>query len=61
MKTIYTIGFTQKTLQQFIERLRSAGVRETHVSARCRRATIVWCAVPDVAVWLPSICASGAS
>jgi hypothetical protein len=28
MKTIYTIGFTRKTRQQFIERLRAVDVRE---------------------------------
>lgn len=28
MTTIYTIGFTRKSLQQFIERLQGVGARE---------------------------------
>jgi uncharacterized protein (DUF488 family) len=50
MKTIYTIGFTQKTLQQFIERLRGAGVRAV-IDVRLRNTSQLagWSKYPDIA------------
>ena len=53
MKTIYTIGFTRKTLQQFIERLREAGVRGV-IDIRLRNTSQLagWSKYPDVAYLL---------
>jgi uncharacterized protein (DUF488 family) len=53
MKTIYTIGFTRKTLQQFIERLRAADVREI-IDIRLRNTSQLagWSKYPDVAYLL---------
>jgi uncharacterized protein (DUF488 family) len=53
MKTIYTIGFTRKTLQQFIERLRGAGVREV-IDIRLRNTSQLagWSKYPDIAYLL---------
>ena len=53
MKTIYTIGFTRKTLQQFIERLRAADVREV-IDIRLRNTSQLagWSKYPDVAYLL---------
>jgi uncharacterized protein (DUF488 family) len=53
MKTIYTIGFTRKTLQQFIERLREAGVREV-IDIRLRNTSQLagWSKYPDIAYLL---------
>jgi uncharacterized protein (DUF488 family) len=53
MKTIYTIGFTRKTLQQFIERLRAVDVREV-IDIRRRNTSQLagWSKYPDVAYLL---------
>lgn len=53
MKTICTIGFTRKTLQEFIERLRAAGVREV-IDIRLRNTSQLagWSKYPDVAYLL---------
>jgi uncharacterized protein (DUF488 family) len=53
MKTLYTIGFTRKTLQQFIERLRTADVREV-IDIRLRNTSQLagWSKYPDVAYLL---------
>src|ERR671925_1797334 len=53
MKTIYTIGFTRKALQEFIERLRAAGVREV-IDIRLRNTSQLagWSKYPDVAYLL---------
>ena len=53
VKTIYTIGFTRKTLQEFIERLRAAGVREV-MDIRLRNTSQLagWSKYPDVAYLL---------
>jgi len=53
MKTIYTIGFTQKTLQQFIERLRGAGVQAV-IDVRLRNTSQLagWSKYPDIAYLL---------
>lgn len=53
MKTIYTIGFTKKTLQQFIERLRDAGVRAV-IDVRLRNTSQLagWSKYPDIAYLL---------
>lgn len=50
MKTIYTIGFTKKTLQQFIERLRDASVRAV-IDVRLRNTSQLagWSKYPDIA------------
>jgi uncharacterized protein (DUF488 family) len=50
MKTIYTVGFTKKTLQQFVERLRAAGVRSViDVRLRNRSQLAGWSKYPDIA------------
>jgi uncharacterized protein (DUF488 family) len=53
MTTIYTIGFTRKTLQQFIECLRAADVREV-IDIRLRNTSQLagWSKYPDVAYLL---------
>ena len=53
MKTICTIGFTRKTFQEFIERLRAAGVREV-IDIRLRNTSQLagWSKYPDVAYLL---------
>ena len=53
MKTIYTIGFTRKTLQQFIERLRGPDVREV-IDIRLRNTSQLagWSKYPDIAYLL---------
>ena len=53
MKTIYTIGFTRTTLQQFIERLRAAHVREV-IDIRLRNTSQLagWSKYPDIAYLL---------
>jgi uncharacterized protein (DUF488 family) len=53
MKTIYTIGFTRKTLQQFIERLRAADVSEV-IDVRLRNTSQLagWSKYPDIAYLL---------
>jgi uncharacterized protein (DUF488 family) len=53
MTTIYTIGFTRKTLQEFIERLRAAGVRKV-IDIRLRNTSQLagWSKYPDVAYLL---------
>jgi uncharacterized protein (DUF488 family) len=53
MKRIYTIGFTRKTLQEFIERLRAAGVREV-IDLRLRNTSQLagWSKSPDFAYLL---------
>jgi uncharacterized protein (DUF488 family) len=50
LQTIDTIGFTRKTLQQFIERLRAADVREV-IDIRLRNTSQLagWSKYPDVA------------
>ncbi|MBI2875314.1 MAG: DUF488 domain-containing protein [Candidatus Tectomicrobia bacterium] len=55
MKTIYTIGFVRKTLQEFIERLREAGVREV-IDVRLRNTSQLsgWSKSPDFAYLLTS-------
>ena len=53
MKTIYTIGFTKKTLQQFIERTVNAGVRTViDVRLRNRSQLAGWSKYPDIAYLL---------
>lgn len=53
MATIYTIGFTRKTLQEFIERLQAAGVRKV-IDIRLRNTSQLagWSKYPDVAYLL---------
>ena len=53
MKTIYTIGFRRKTLQQYIERLRTADVREV-IDIRLRNTSQLagWSKYSDVAYLL---------
>jgi uncharacterized protein (DUF488 family) len=53
MTTIYTIGFTRKTLREFIERLRAAGVRKV-IDIRLRNTSQLagWSKYPDVAYLL---------
>jgi uncharacterized protein (DUF488 family) len=53
MKTLYTIGFTRKTLQQFIERLRAVEVREV-IDIRLRNTSQLagWSKYPDVSYLL---------
>jgi uncharacterized protein (DUF488 family) len=53
MKTIYTIGFTKTSLQQFIERLRAAGVRVV-IDVRLRNTSQLagWSKYPDIAYLL---------
>jgi uncharacterized protein (DUF488 family) len=53
MKTIHTIGFTRKTLQQFIECLRAAEVREV-IDIRLRNTSQLagWSKYPDIAYLL---------
>ena len=53
MKTIYTIGFTKKTLQQFIERLHDASVRAV-IDVRLRNTSQLagWSKYPDIAYLL---------
>ena len=53
MHTICTIGFTRKTLQEFIERLRAAGVRKV-IDIRLRNTSQLagWSKYPDVAYLL---------
>src|SRR5215475_8647079 len=53
MKTIYTIGFMRKTLQQFIERLRAVDVSEV-IDIRLRNTSQLagWSKYPDVAYLL---------
>jgi uncharacterized protein (DUF488 family) len=48
MTTIYTIGFTKKSLQQFIETLRAAGVRKV-IDVRLRNTSQLagWSKSPD--------------
>ena len=48
MITIYTIGFTKKSLQQFIETLRAAGVRKV-IDVRLRNTSQLagWSKSPD--------------
>jgi uncharacterized protein (DUF488 family) len=53
MTAIYTIGFTRKTLQEFIERLRAAGVRKV-IDVRLRNTSQLagWSKYPDIAYLL---------
>jgi uncharacterized protein (DUF488 family) len=53
MPIIYTIGFTRTTLQQFIERLRAADVREI-IDIRLRNTSQLagWSKYPDIAYLL---------
>jgi len=53
MKTIYTIGFTKRTLQGFIEALRGAGVRRV-IDVRLRNTSQLagWSKYPDFAYLL---------
>jgi uncharacterized protein (DUF488 family) len=53
LKTIYTIGFAKKTLQQFIEQLRDAGVRAV-IDVRLRNTSQLagWSKYPDIAYLL---------
>ena len=53
MATIYTIGFTKKTLQEFIEVLRQAGVRRV-IDVRLRNTSQLagWSKYPDFAYLL---------
>jgi len=53
MKTIYTIGFTRKPLQQFIESLWASDVREI-IDIRLRNTSQLagWSKYPDVAYLL---------
>ena len=53
MKTIYTIGFTRISLQQFIERLRAAEVQEV-IDIRLRNTSQLagWSKYPDIAYLL---------
>jgi uncharacterized protein (DUF488 family) len=53
VKTIYSIGFTRKTLQQFIERLRAADVHEV-IDIRLRNTSQLagWSKYPDGAYLL---------
>lgn len=55
MKTIYTIGFARKTLQELIERLRGEGVREV-IDVRLRNTSQLagWSKYPDFAYLLTS-------
>jgi uncharacterized protein (DUF488 family) len=55
MTTIYTIGFTKKSLQQFIETLRAAGVRKV-IDVRLRNTSQLagWSKSPDFAYLLES-------
>lgn len=48
MTTVYTIGFTKKSLQQFIETLRAAGVRKV-IDVRLRNTSQLagWSKAPD--------------
>ncbi|HEX4951435.1 MAG TPA: DUF488 domain-containing protein [Blastocatellia bacterium] len=48
MTTVYTIGFTKKSLQQFIETLRAAGVRKV-IDVRLRNTSQLagWSKSPD--------------
>jgi uncharacterized protein (DUF488 family) len=53
MATIYTIGFTKKSLQEFVEKLRAAGVRKV-VDTRLRNTSQLagWSKQPDFAYLL---------
>ena len=53
MTTVYTIGFTRKTLQEFIERLRAAGVRKV-IDIRLRNTSQLagWSKYPDISYLL---------
>lgn len=53
MTTIYTIGFTKKSLQEFIETLRAAGVRKV-IDVRLRNTSQLagWSKQPDFAYLL---------
>src|SRR5215510_1710898 len=53
MKTICTIGFTRKSLQQFIERLQAAGIQEV-IDIRLRNTSQLagWSKYPDIAYLL---------
>ncbi len=53
MTTIYTIGFTKKTLQEFIEALRQAGVQRV-IDVRLRNTSQLagWSKYPDFAYLL---------
>ncbi len=53
MATIYTIGFTKKTLREFIESLRGAGVRRV-IDVRLRNTSQLagWSKYPDFAYLL---------
>lgn len=53
MTTVFTIGFTKKSLQQFIETLRAAGVRRV-VDVRLRNTSQLagWTKLPDFAYLL---------
>jgi uncharacterized protein (DUF488 family) len=53
MATIYTIGFTKKTLQEFIESLRRAGVQRV-IDVRLRNTSQLagWSKYPDFAYLL---------
>jgi uncharacterized protein (DUF488 family) len=55
MTTVYTIGFTKKSLQQFIETLRAAGVRKV-IDVRLRNTSQLagWSKQPDFAYLLES-------
>ncbi|HMV47443.1 MAG TPA: DUF488 domain-containing protein [Blastocatellia bacterium] len=53
MTTVFTIGFTKKSLRQFIETLRAAGVRRV-VDVRLRNTSQLagWTKLPDFAYLL---------
>ena len=53
MTTVYTIGFTRKSLQEFIERLRAAGVRKV-IDIRLRNTSQLagWSKYPDISYLL---------
>jgi uncharacterized protein (DUF488 family) len=53
MATIYTVGFTKKTLQEFIEALRQAGVQRV-IDVRLRNTSQLagWSKYPDFAYLL---------
>jgi len=53
MATVFTIGFTKKSLRQFIETLRAAGVRRV-VDVRLRNTSQLagWTKLPDFAYLL---------
>lgn len=55
MATVFTIGFTKKSLQEFVESLRAAGVRRV-VDVRLRNTSQLagWSKQPDFAYLLES-------